>query len=73
MVSSTLSRQPATVEEATQDTRIQQWLQEKGWQLVSPCNDWNYWHLELGNGSILPVTQSFLIQLYHKDHPLGGF
>lgn len=59
----------ATVEDAVQDINIQAWLKEKHWELAAPCMDWNYWHIELGDGNILPVTPSLLIKMYQKDHP----
>jgi hypothetical protein len=70
MVSSTLSLQPATLEEVRWDLRIQQWLKEKGWELVPPCGDLNCWHLELGNGNMLPITYFLLYKMYLKDHPV---
>lgn len=58
----------AIVEDASKDTNVQAWLQEKHWELAAPCGEWNYWHLELGNGNILPVTPTLLMKMYQKDH-----
>ncbi len=63
MATSLLAIEPAIFAE------IQQWLQEKGWRLEPPCTEWNYWHIELGEGKILPVTQTVLLQLYRKNRP----
>lgn len=71
MVTTLLVSSPATFEEAAKNTMIRRWLVEKRWELKAPSLEWNYWHLELGNGSILPITLSLLIKMYLKDYPAG--
>ncbi|OLP17294.1 hypothetical protein BST81_15880 [Leptolyngbya sp. 'hensonii'] len=72
MSAATLSRPSMTLEDAYRDTRIQQWLKSKGWKLEAPCFGWNYWHIELGQGAVLPVTPFLLMKMYLKDCPTRG-
>ncbi|MDX2232409.1 MAG: hypothetical protein NW220_22455 [Leptolyngbyaceae cyanobacterium bins.349] len=69
MVVSTSSLPATTVEAVFNDRHIQAWLKEKHWELAAPDRDWNYWHIELGDGNILPVTPLLLTKMYQKDHP----
>ncbi len=68
MVVSISSLQAATVEAAAKDVNIQEWLHEKHWELAAPDKEWNYWHIELGDGNILPITPSLLAKMYYQDH-----